>query len=325
MQATAEEEHCRTAFFELCEELGLLSRSRAACDSAWKVLEERYSEDHRAYHTLSHISTLLSQTEEWKGEIHNYSVMRFAVFYHDVVYDALSSSNEEDSAALFSSTELGLNKAMKDLVVKFILATKSHSCSDDESESAATTRDLQLFLDLDMAVLGLKSLADYKTYCRQVRIEYRHLSDYAWAKGRARFIVSTLEPGAVAATTHIFHTPELRNRLEANARRNLRWELQSLAPPPLIRLFRCESLPTQRVLDFLAPVDAVTSLALVSSEMSRILTESFCLEQFWQEWLRRDFRYSDRQSNRSRGYYRSLYLSLLEDRVLEDALVAGGH
>ena len=325
MQAAATAvSHCRTAFFELCEELGLLSKSRAACDAAWAVLSERYSEDHRAYHTLTHISSLLSQAEEWKGEIHNYSVVRFAIFYHDVVYDALSSNNEEESATLFSNAELGLDKDMKDLVVKFILATKSHSCSDDELES---TRDLQLFLDLDMSILGLQSLADYKTYSKQVRFEYRHLSDDAWAKGRARFLVSTLEAaaGAGAAAAHIFHTPELRRRLESNARRNMRWELQSLAPPPLIRLFRCESLPTQRVLDILTPVDDATSLALVSSEMSRILADSFCLEQFWQEWLRRDFCYSDRQSNRSRGYYRTLYLSFQEDRVLEQAMVAGGH
>jgi len=90
-------------------------------------------------------------------------------------------------------------------------------------------------------------------------------------------------------------------------------------------MFRCESLPTQRILDYLSPVDVVSSFALVNREMSSLLQSSFCLDRFWQQWLKNDFKYTDRQSNRSRGYYKKLYLSLLEDRVLEQALITGGH
>ena len=93
----------------------------------------------------------------------------------------------------------------------------------------------------------------------------------------------------------------------------------------LVRLLRCEDRPKQRVLDFLRPVDVVSGLAILSREVNSLVQSSLCLEFFWKEWLLKSFRYVDRQNNRSRGFYKGLYLSLIEEGLEEHNLVAGGH
>ena len=94
--------------------------------------------------------------------------------------------------------------------------------------------------------------------------------------------------------------------------------------PALVRLLRCDDLH-HATLAFLEPVDVVTGLALLSKEVSSLVHLSFCSEEFWKRWLLKSFRHEDRQANRSRGYYKRLYLSLVEDGLVEHNLVSGGH
>ena len=90
-------------------------------------------------------------------------------------------------------------------------------------------------------------------------------------------------------------------------------------------MLRCEDLPAQRCLDFLEPVDVINGLTLLSREVSSLVHSSFCFEIYWKSWLLKSFRYVDKQTNRSRGYYKGLYLSLLEEGLEEHNLVSGGH
>ena len=49
-------------------------------------------------------------------------------------------------------------------------------------------------------------------------------------------------------------------------------------------------------------------------------------EELWREHIGRDFGVArDASITRSPGYYRKLYLSILEERIIEDNLVCGGH
>ena len=58
----------------------------------WRVVETRYSEEHRHYHTLAHIEHLLELLP------HADETVLAAVWFHDAIYD--SAQNEERSAAL---------------------------------------------------------------------------------------------------------------------------------------------------------------------------------------------------------------------------------
>ena len=76
-------------------------------------------------------------------------------------------------------------------------------------------------LDADLAVLGADA-DTYDEYVRNVRAEYAAVSDDAWRSGRSAVLRGFLE------RPHIFATPTMAARREAQARRNLGSELASL-------------------------------------------------------------------------------------------------
>lgn len=70
----------------------------------WREISERHSERHRHYHTLSHLAELFSFLDSPYGaEIapSRRPLVEYAIFFHDIIYDPRSRTNEEDSAKLF--------------------------------------------------------------------------------------------------------------------------------------------------------------------------------------------------------------------------------
>ena len=86
----------------LCRSAGISNDKEA---ELWTQLEQRYSEEHRFYHTLRHIASLLTMSAEAMKcdppKLSSPDTVDWAILYHDVVYDAKSKTNEEDSADLF--------------------------------------------------------------------------------------------------------------------------------------------------------------------------------------------------------------------------------
>src|SRR5690606_37799440 len=134
-------------------------------DSLWNELETRYSEKGRHYHNLLHLENMFSELEAVKSEISDFTAISFSVFYHDVIYDASSKSNEEKSAAKAEKRlgELDIDRNKISLISAQILATKSHQRSDDD--------DTNYLLDADLSVLG-KDLKTYLQYTQNIRKEY---------------------------------------------------------------------------------------------------------------------------------------------------------
>lgn len=104
-------------------------------------------------------------------------------------------------------------------------------------------------------------------------------------------------------------------------------EEQSTTPPvkinPLLNLLAQDA--SYALLSFLTP-RCVLELAAVSRPSAAFVgAPKSPAEAFWTTALAKDFKYVDKQNNRSRGYYRSMYLSLLEDQVGTDNLLTGGH
>lgn len=83
---------------------------------------------------------------------------------NSAVYDPKSSSNEEDSEALFRSFSEAaeLHPSDSTTVSKYIIATKRHSVS------ASNDQDLRAFIDLDMGVVARERSA-YLNYASQVK------------------------------------------------------------------------------------------------------------------------------------------------------------
>lgn len=66
----------------------------------WNELETAYASPARSYHNLTHIQFLINRLIEVKSQIRDWNTLLFAAFYHDLVYDAASKTNEEESAII---------------------------------------------------------------------------------------------------------------------------------------------------------------------------------------------------------------------------------
>ncbi|CAM9355670.1 unnamed protein product, partial [Laminaria digitata] len=145
----------------LCNDL----RIDAAFAEEWggKIMDA-YSEEGRHYHTLDHVADMLEGAERDFPNLDRPGLVQLAIFFHDLVYDPKSGSNEEDSDVLFRnfSEAVGLSPSDASTVSCYIIATKRHDVLDSEDQ------DLRAFIDLDMAVIGRERIA-YFTYASQVK------------------------------------------------------------------------------------------------------------------------------------------------------------
>ena len=190
--------------------------SEDAAEAAWYDLARRYGEPGRAYHTLTHITAMLNVVEEFASAFTDPLALRLAVWFHDAVYDARRTDNEEQSAAYAADVlqASALSPSTRAAVERLILATKTHKAAPDDADAA-------LLLDADLAVLGAAP-ADYDRYAQAIRREYAWVSEDRYREGRRKVLTGFLE------RSRLYHTPALFARFEEPARENLRRERESL-------------------------------------------------------------------------------------------------
>jgi len=199
-------------FTELCLHY---TEDRNLIEGLWLEIEKKYSGKGRHYHNLFHLESMFLELESVKSYIEDYHTVSFSVFYHDVIYDASSKSNEEKSAscAVERLQKIGLNPDTISKIEAQILATKSHRKSDD--------MDTNYLLDADLSILG-KDFTIYSDYTRKIRKEYSLYPDILYKPGRKKVLKHFLE------LESIFKTEHFRDRYEQQARENLAAELKLL-------------------------------------------------------------------------------------------------
>lgn len=199
-------------FTELCLHY---TKDRNLIEGLWLEIEKKYSGKGRHYHNLFHLESMFLELESAERYIKDYHSVSFSVFYHDVIYDATSKSNEEKSAsyAVERLQKIGLNPDMISKIEAQILATKSHHKSDD--------MDTNYLLDADLSILG-KDFDIYSDYTRKIRKEYSIYPDILYKPGRKKVLKHFLE------LESIFKTEHFRDRYEQQARENLAAELKLL-------------------------------------------------------------------------------------------------
>ncbi|KFF26933.1 HD domain-containing protein [Chryseobacterium vrystaatense] len=191
------------------------SKDQKLINGFWKEIETKYTERGRHYHDLFHLENMFLELENVKNKITDFNSVSFSVFYHDIIYDATSKSNEEKSA-LCAADRLHKLNLDEDLISKIntqILATKSHQKSEDT--------DTDYLLDADLSILG-KDLPVYMEYTRKIRKEYAIYPDLLYKPGRKKVLRHFLELDT------IFKTEDFRNKYELKARENMTTELQIL-------------------------------------------------------------------------------------------------
>lgn len=178
----------------------------------WREVVIAYATDERHYHTLQHLEDVHASMAEVSPQLDGPDAVLLAIVYHDMIYQATRSDNEERSAELMCARmlQVGLPSELVERAARHILATKDHAPNPDA--------DTDLFTDADLSILGA-SLDRYAAYAKQVRQEFRIYPDLLYRPGRRKVVKHFLD------MPQIFKTAYFRERFEEQARINLNAEL----------------------------------------------------------------------------------------------------
>lgn len=208
------------------EAMDLLARSWRRCTSAlaprtiagsvFDQLLARYSEPHRKYHTLQHLTECLAHVEAVRHLAEHPGEVEIALWFHDGIYDTHRLDNERQSAD-WARAVLDRHDAAPAAVQRvdeLIMAT-CHS-------ALPVTPDAQLLVDIDLSILGAlpQRFAEYE---EQIRQEYAFVPEDIFRNKRGEILQAFL------ARPVIYSTPHFQAALEARAKDNLRQAIAGLS------------------------------------------------------------------------------------------------
>jgi predicted metal-dependent HD superfamily phosphohydrolase len=171
-----------------------------------------YTAPNRHYHNLQHIEDCLAALAAVKNiSATEREILTEAIWWHDVVYDATRSDNEELSARL---AEQHLRTDLAAEVGRLIRLTKSHQVEAEDRLGA-------MLISIDLSILGAEP-ARYDAYAADIRREYAHVPDTDYRAGRAKVL------SQFAARPFIFPDTDFAVKYDRQARENLARELASL-------------------------------------------------------------------------------------------------
>ena len=180
-------------------------------------IKTAYAQPPRAYHNFGHVQALLQHYDDvaagpgWQQPLE----VLLAVLYHDAIYEAGRSDNEQRSAQLaLAGIERWLADSDVDAarVAALIELTARHGSLGGEELDA----DAALFLDSDMAILGAPP-AVFDAYDRGIAEEYAgKVPGFLFRLNRRRFLKKVL------AQPRIFFSDFFHQRYDIQARSNLR-------------------------------------------------------------------------------------------------------
>lgn len=155
----------------------------------------RYSEPHRYYHTLQHLSECFEHRQFLEVSAEYPSEVNLAIWFHDLVYDVYAKDNEARSAEFASlvMADNGATSTQISRVSNHILATSAHH-TDQKG-------DTKFLLDIDLAILGASS-ERFSQYQEQIRCEYSYVPALIYQYKRREILKSFLERDSIYLTRH---------------------------------------------------------------------------------------------------------------------------
>lgn len=177
-----------------------------------------YSQLHRHYHDERHINECLAELD-WITNLREQErrILRWAILWHDAIYEPGHRDNERRSAKLAQSelSRCGVAPAHVEEVVRLIRLTEKHRVDPNDRLGA-------LMVSIDLSILGADP-ERYRAYVADVRLEYSHVPEKLWRMGRALVLERLLDKDV------LFPDPDFRDRLEAQSRDNIAAEMATLA------------------------------------------------------------------------------------------------
>ena len=183
--------------------------------SIYQELVSLYSQPHRHYHNLSHITDCLAEFDAVKHLAHQPAAVELAIWFHDAIYDTHAQDNEERSAELAKRriSEVGGSPDLCKSVMVLVLATKAHE--------PGVHPDAPLLIDVDLSILG-QAEERFREYEAQIRREYEWVPEITFAAGRSAILERFL------ARERIYSTEPFWAKYERPARANLQNSLLKL-------------------------------------------------------------------------------------------------
>jgi predicted metal-dependent HD superfamily phosphohydrolase len=183
-------------------------------------LLDRYQHVGRRYHDARHLVEVLGHIDELGAVASDPRAVQLAAWFHDAVYDASRTDNEEASARFAEDALPAYEVAPQTVaeVARLVRLTVAHDPDEDDADGA-------VLCDADLAILAADALR-YAEYVQDVRAEYHRVSEQNFRKRRSEVLRSLLQRPT------LFCTAEGILRWEARARRNVERELRRLDPSP---------------------------------------------------------------------------------------------
>lgn len=178
-----------------------------SCEETWRDLCSAYGQKHRHYHTGAHVDACLRHLDTCARALDQPREVELALWFHDAVYNPLSSKNEQKSADWTRDFLTGHGAPAEAVarVVDLIMVTRH--------DAPTRTNDESFLVDIDLSILGAGP-AVYDTFEHAIRREYRHVPAPLYRAGRACLLEQFL------ARPRIYANPPFAPR-EGQARANL--------------------------------------------------------------------------------------------------------
>lgn len=177
-------------------------------DVLFDTLVAHYTKSHRHYHNLTHLHECFIHFDNVKNKLQHPKVVALALFYHDVIYEPNSHTNEIDSANFAKTALMGkISQDDVDKICAYIVATQHH-------QNTLRFTDLDYLLDMDLAILGADK-GRFDEYNTQIRQEYAWVDDTLYHTKRRQVLQRFYQQSP------LFITPYFYNLLETQAKHNL--------------------------------------------------------------------------------------------------------
>lgn len=188
---------------ELMHQLELMDNQ-----ATYAKLTQAYTEKHRHYHSDAHINACLQHFDAAKHLAECSAEVELALWFHDVIYKPLSSTNELDSANWCAKFLAENNVAAETVqrIFTLIMAT-CHAAEPVGNDEA-------LVVDIDLAILGAPENV-YQAFEANVRQEYQWVPSSIFKSKRKEILRSFLEREKIYRHAYFYEM------LERNARKNL--------------------------------------------------------------------------------------------------------
>lgn len=182
----------------------------------FKRLSEAYSEPHRFYHNLNHITHCLNEFEQIRDFVPKPKEVEFAIWTHGWVYNLHRSDNEEKSclAAVQALQKAQVSYPIQKDVWRLIMATKPGVVLKHDDEN--------FLVDIDISIFGQPSDV-FDVYEQQIRKEYEWVPEEKFKQARAEILKGYLDRDS------IFHTLYFQKKYEDQARLNLEKSFEALS------------------------------------------------------------------------------------------------